>query len=42
MSLSPENKSGNSFNLYLQKGIGRWEPSFNSFMKEVIPNVKCT
>ena len=31
MLLSPVNKSGNSFNFYVQKSIARWEPS----LKEV-------
>ena len=29
MSLSLGNKSDDSFNLYLQKSIARWEPSFS-------------
>ena len=29
MSLSPANKSGDSFNFYLQESIVRWEPSLN-------------
>ena len=28
MSLSPGNKSGDSFNFHLQNSIARWEPSF--------------
>ena len=27
MSLSPGNKSDDSFNFYLQKSIARWEPN---------------
>ena len=33
MSLSPRNKSGNSFNFYLQKSIAQWEPSLNVFVR---------
>ena len=35
MSLSPGNKSGDSFNFYLQKSIARWEPSFNRYFSRV-------
>ena len=36
MSLSPGNKSGDSFNFYLQKSIAQWEPS----LKEAIRHEK--
>ena len=35
MSLSSGNKSGDSFNFYLQKSIARWKPSFNRYFSRV-------
>ena len=33
MSLSPGNKSGDSFNFYLQESIARLEPSFKKYFE---------
>ena len=32
MSLSPGNKSGNSFNFYLQNSVTLWKPSLREIM----------
>ena len=42
MSLSPGNKSGDSFNFCLQKSIARWEPSLSDHLGRnlaILPNL---